>query len=126
MQSLSSPNFSLSNPVLSNFCRPVQIFYPIRFKSEKTLIKHFTAVINTVWIPCLIRLSFFQNPVRSGSELQNPVGSRSGNRIMFNTGVGCGKRETIIKGLMQLIPTKHNTSSSCIDSHCQKILKNES
>jgi len=30
--------------------KPVQIFDPIRFISEKTLIKHFTAVINTVWI----------------------------------------------------------------------------
>jgi len=39
--------------------------------------------------PYLIRLSFFQNPVQSGSgsEVQNPVGSRSGDRIMFNTGV---------------------------------------
>jgi len=38
--------------------------------------------------PHPIRLSFFRNPVRSGygSELQNPVGSRSGNRILFNTG----------------------------------------
>jgi len=35
--------------------------------------------------PYLIRLSFFQNPVQpgSGSELQNLVGSRSGNRIMY-------------------------------------------
>ena len=34
-------------------------------------------------------LELFQNTVRSGAspELQNPVGSRSGNQIMFNTGV---------------------------------------
>jgi len=37
--------------------------------------------------PYLIRLSFFQNPVQSGSgsEVLNPVGSRSEDRIMFNT-----------------------------------------
>jgi len=37
-----------------------------------------------------MRLIFFQNPVRSGSgsEVQNPVGSQSGNRIMFNTVAG--------------------------------------
>ena len=34
-------------------------------------------------------VEFFQNPVRtgSGSELQNPVESRSENRIMFTTAV---------------------------------------
>ena len=34
--------------------------------------------------PYLIRLSFFQNPAQSGSgsEIQKPVGSRSGNRII--------------------------------------------
>jgi len=37
--------------------------------------------------PYLIRLSLFQNPVQTGSvsEVLNPVGSRSGDRIMFNT-----------------------------------------
>ena len=39
--------------------------------------------------PYRIRLSFFRKPFQSasGSELQNPVGSRSGNRIVFNTGL---------------------------------------
>jgi len=48
-------------------------------------------VINAVWISISDRVEFFLNPVRSGfgSELQNPVVSRSGNRIMFNT-VLCG------------------------------------
>jgi len=32
------------------------------------LLKHFTAVINEVWISTSIRLSIFRNPVRSGSE----------------------------------------------------------
>jgi len=56
---------------------------------KKTLIKHFTAVINAVWISISDPFDFFRNPVRtgSGSELQNPIGSRSGNRIMFNTGI---------------------------------------
>jgi len=55
---------------------------------KKTPNKHFTAVINAVWITISDPVKFFKNPVqcRSGSELQNPVGSRSGNRIMFNTG----------------------------------------
>jgi len=37
-------------------------------------------VINEVWISISDPVEFFQNPVRSGSgsELQNPVGSRSG------------------------------------------------
>ena len=39
--------------------------------------------------PYSIQWRYFRNPVQSGygSELQNPVGSRSGNRIMFNTGL---------------------------------------
>ena len=54
---------------------------------KKTLIKPFTAVINAVWISKSDPVEIFRNLVRSGSgcELQNPVGSRSGNRIMFNT-----------------------------------------
>jgi len=44
-------------------------------------------VINVVWISISDPVVFFQNPVGSGSEVQNPVGSRSGNLIMFNTGV---------------------------------------
>jgi len=54
---------------------------------KNPLIKHFTAVINAVWISISDPIEFFRNPVRSGSasELQNPVGSRFGNRIMFNT-----------------------------------------
>jgi len=40
--------------------------------------------------PYPIRWRYFRNPVQpgSGSELQNPVGSRSGNWIMFNTATG--------------------------------------
>jgi len=53
---------------------------------EKTLIKHLTAVINAIWISKSEPVEFFRNPVRSGSELQNPVGSRSG--IMFKTASG--------------------------------------
>jgi len=53
-------------------------------------------VINAVWISIgyLIQLSFFQNPVQPGScsELQNPVGSRSGNRIIFNAVTLCDPR----------------------------------
>jgi len=54
---------------------------------KKTLIKHFSAVINAIWISTSDPFDFFRNPVPpgSGSELPNPVGSRSGNRIMFNT-----------------------------------------
>jgi len=46
-------------------------------------------VINAVWISISDPLEFFQNPVQpgSGSGVQNPVGLRSRNRIMFNTGV---------------------------------------
>ena len=60
--------------------------------SKKPLIKHFSAVINAVWISISDPFDFFRNPIRSGSgyELQNPVGSRSENQIMFNTGVGWG------------------------------------
>jgi len=45
-------------------------------------------VINAVWISVSEPVEFFRNPVRSGSglEFQNPVGSRSGNWIMFNAG----------------------------------------
>jgi len=44
-------------------------------------------MIKAVWISISDPVEFFLNPVRSGSgsELQNPVASRSGNRIMFNT-----------------------------------------
>ena len=35
---------------------------------------------------------FFQNPVGSGSELQNPVGSRSGKWILFKTDTWHGMR----------------------------------
>ena len=58
---------------------------------KKDVIKHFTAVINAVWISISDAVECFWNPVRpgSGSELQNPVGSQSGNRIMFNTGSYC-------------------------------------
>ena len=44
-------------------------------------------MINAVWISISDLVKFFQNPVqsRSDSEMQTPVGSRSGNRIMFNT-----------------------------------------
>ena len=54
---------------------------------KRTLIKHFTAVINAVWISISDPVEFFQNPGQpgSGSEVQNLVGSRSGNRIIFNT-----------------------------------------
>jgi len=46
-------------------------------------------VIKAVWVSISNPVEFFQNPVRSGSgsELENPVGLRSGNRIMINTGV---------------------------------------
>jgi len=46
-------------------------------------------VTNAVWISISNPVEFFQNPVQfgSGSEVQNPVGSQSGNLIMFNTGV---------------------------------------
>jgi len=45
-------------------------------------------VINAGWISISAPVEFFQNPVQtgSGSELQIPVGSRSGILIMFNTG----------------------------------------
>jgi len=54
---------------------------------KKSLIKDYTAVINAVWISISYPVEFFQNPVQSGSgsEVQKPVGSRSGDRIMFNT-----------------------------------------
>ena len=54
---------------------------------KKSLIKHITEVINAGWISISDPVQFFRNPVRSGcgSELQNPVGTRSGDRIMFNT-----------------------------------------
>jgi len=44
-------------------------------------------VINAVWISISDPVEFFGNSVRSGSgsELQNLVGSQSGNRTMFNT-----------------------------------------
>ena len=46
------------------------------------LMEHLIAVINTVWITIIDPVHFFWNAVRSGSgsELQNPVGSQSGNR----------------------------------------------
>jgi len=37
-------------------------------------------VINAVWISIFDPVELFRNPVQSGSELQNPVGSRSVNR----------------------------------------------
>jgi len=54
---------------------------------KNSLIKHYTAVMNAVWISTSDPVEFFRNPVQSGSgsELQNPVGSRSWNRIIFNT-----------------------------------------
>jgi len=44
-------------------------------------------VINAVWISISDPVEFFSksSPIGSGSELQSPVGSLSGNRIMFNT-----------------------------------------
>jgi len=46
-----------------------------------------TAVINALWMSTSDLVEFFRNPVRSesSSELRNPVGLRSWNRIMFNT-----------------------------------------
>jgi len=64
----------------------VEIFDPIRLLSEKlsdywsdqcSLDIH----IGSGW------LFSKSSPTRPGSEFQNPVGLRSGNRIMFNTGV---------------------------------------
>ena len=54
---------------------------------KKTLIEHLNAVINEVCISTSEPVKFFRNLVQTGSssELQNPVGSQSGNRIMFNT-----------------------------------------
>ena len=44
-------------------------------------------MITAVRIPISDAVEFFQNPIwsGSGSEVKNPVGSWSGNRIMFNT-----------------------------------------
>jgi len=94
---------------IGDFCNPnpVQNFHWV-IRSELNLIhlskysiqsglypKKLWLSISLQWLiqfryPYRIRLSFFRNPVRSGSgsELQNPVGSRSGNRVMFNTGRG--------------------------------------
>ena len=54
---------------------------------KKILIKHFTALINAVWISISDPVEFFRNPLRSGSSsgLRNPVVSRSRSRIMVNT-----------------------------------------
>ena len=54
---------------------------------KKALIEHLNAVINEVCISTSEPVKFFRNLVQTGSrsELQNPVGSQSGNRIMFNT-----------------------------------------
>jgi len=70
-----------------NFASQKFCLTPVYFL--KNQIKHYTAVINAVWISISNPDELFQNPVQSGSgsELQNPVGSRSGNRIMFNTAV---------------------------------------
>ena len=45
---------------------------------KEPVIKHLTAVINADWIFISDPVEFFRNPVQSGSgsELQNPVGSR--------------------------------------------------
>ena len=55
---------------------------------KNPLIKHITAVISAVWISISDPVEFVKNPVQpaSSSGVQNPVGSRSGSRIMFNTG----------------------------------------
>jgi len=89
---------------IGDFCNPVQNFYwviqsypnsvdlskyliqDVLSPKKNPLIKHFT-VMNAVWISISDPVNFFRNPLRSGSgsELQNPVGSWSGNWIMFNT-----------------------------------------
>jgi len=71
-----------AKPIVQSSCLIQPGLYP------KNLFKHLTAVFNTVWLSISDPEEFFRNPVRSdsGSELQNPIGSRSGNRITFNTG----------------------------------------
>jgi len=57
---------------------------------KKTLFKHFTAVISAGWISISDPVEFFHNPVQSGSdsEVQNPVGSRSGNWLGTELSIG--------------------------------------
>jgi len=65
----------------------VQLFDLILCKSEKTLINHLSAVINAFWMSISDPIEFFSKsspttgPV---SELQSPIGSQSGNQIIFN------------------------------------------
>ena len=78
--------------------------------SEKTLIKHYTAVINAAWISISDPVEFFQNPVQSGScsVLQNPVGSWSGNRIKFNSGSHSSR---ILRWYARFVKQKWNCQS---------------
>ena len=67
---------------------------------------------------------FFQNPVQSGSgsELQNPVGSRSRNWIMFNTGTSYYLAEIITIRFASWISTR--IVSLQPDTNIQKLLLN--
>jgi len=73
---------------------------------------------------CFSFLFFFQNPVQSGSgsELQNPVGSRSRNWIMFNTGTSYYLAEIITIRFASWISTR--IVSLQPDTNIQKLLLN--
>jgi len=65
-----------------------QVHFQKNAESSRSRLRLRYHLCNAIWISISDPVEFFQNPVRSGTgpEFQNPVGMRSGKRIVFNAG----------------------------------------